>query len=81
MIIDQQATKQARKAHEKGIERLNELFAFVPSEIPFVPQTGRAGGVTAEERLVWRRWRRSNPEYVKRRRARKRRHESRRRNR
>lgn len=57
MKVDEAATKHARRRHETGVRTLDELFGFTPATAPFVPQTGRAVGVSRADRLLWRTWR------------------------
>lgn len=56
MKVDERATKVARVKHAVGLRKLDELFLFTPAKAPFVPQTGRAVGVSRADRLPWRTW-------------------------
>lgn len=81
MKVDEQRTKQARKAQERGMKVLDVLFGYSLYRAPINSMTGRALE-TKKDRRTYREWRDSNfPARVKRRRRRKIEKASRRKNR
>lgn len=81
MRVDEQRTKAAQKAQERGIKILDILFQYSIYRAPLNPMTGRTLP-EKKDRRTWREWRDANfPARAKRRKRRKIEKASRRKNR